>query len=246
MSAFEKLSDRRKVFVTEYISDFNASRAAREAGYSLPDKQGAVIKDDPLVKKAIAECLEPMLAENRLTADSILQQLSNFLFCNVFRFVDEDGYLDRPLKDLPDFVQQCITGYTVEPERYTKDGELLTGKRIKVTLVDKVACLNLAMKYRNLLNPESVTNIGVFGSQEDVRRFWQDFNSRSRGGEVEHDTVEAEIDRLTNSHGKTEANPEPEESQKYKEAEGEAGQVVGKQGEGGGAGGRPDASGAGL
>ncbi|HEX9997003.1 MAG TPA: terminase small subunit [Abditibacterium sp.] len=71
-SAFSKLTDKQKMFVLEYFRCWNATKAARLAGYSDPECSGYENRQKPAIRAAIAEKLE----QNAMPADEVLHRLA--------------------------------------------------------------------------------------------------------------------------------------------------------------------------
>jgi hypothetical protein len=160
-SAFEQLTEKQQLFVTEYVADMDRLRAVTEAGYkgnevSLRVMANKLLKA-PKIQAAIAEVGVPMLDAARLTAENILQQLARFLWCDLAIYLDDEGCLKVPLCKLPEDVRQCIEGWEIE-DVFDKKGNKI-GTKTRVKPVSKAKALELAMKYRQLVTPNSVTNI---------------------------------------------------------------------------------------
>ena len=69
------LTDRQEKFCWEYVKDFNASRAARDAGYS--EKSASVVwtllKNKPKVKERLALIKEELFNEAKIDAQWIIK-----------------------------------------------------------------------------------------------------------------------------------------------------------------------------
>lgn len=72
----EKLTTKQKIFCMEYIKDFNASRAAREAGYSdnTANAIGSENLTKPIIQSHIAECIQKRLDRLQIDSDWVLRQ----------------------------------------------------------------------------------------------------------------------------------------------------------------------------
>src|SRR3990172_6274895 len=94
-SAFVKLTTKQQLFVTEYIVDFNATRAALESGSPIRSAQviGAQLLANPKVGMAIDEALRPLMKEADLTPQNVLKQLHDFLFFDITPYIDGSGFL---------------------------------------------------------------------------------------------------------------------------------------------------------
>jgi phage terminase small subunit len=86
------MTRKQKLFVSEYLIDMNATRAAERAGYSK--KALGVIGHDllkhPNVKKAIDDEIEARKSRNQITADYVLTRLRE----NVERAMQEKPVLN--------------------------------------------------------------------------------------------------------------------------------------------------------
>lgn len=72
--AKDKLNPRQKVFVSEYLVDFNATQAAIRAGYSKATAQriGSENLSKPLIQEAITESIKIRSERVGVTADMVL------------------------------------------------------------------------------------------------------------------------------------------------------------------------------
>lgn len=171
VKAFDSLSDQQRIFVVEYVTDLNATRAAKEAGYKgNTSVAGCKLLKNPKVKQAIKDALEPSMKAVELTKERVLEQLSFFLFRDIADFIDTEGYLICSPKDLPEKARQCIDSWEME-RTYGEDG-MIDHDRWKIKCVSKAAALDLAMKYLKLTGPEVVqNNLAV--------NFWGEFFQRT-------------------------------------------------------------------
>lgn len=150
--AFDRLSPKMQLFVHEYVQDFNASRAAKEAGYSSSGQIGASLLNKPAIQKALRHLMKPILKQAKITQENTWQQAYNFLFYDIAQYYDEDGNLTCAIQDLPPELRQCITGVEVTPH-YDREGNLLK-RTTRLRLVEKTSVLNLVMKALQLVKEE--------------------------------------------------------------------------------------------
>jgi phage terminase small subunit len=68
------LTDKQRVFIEEYLTCWNASEAARRAGYS--EKTAQQMGSENLSKPVIRQTIDSRLAEKRMSADEVLARLS--------------------------------------------------------------------------------------------------------------------------------------------------------------------------
>ncbi len=67
------LGAKRRAFVEHYLACWNASEAARQAGYAHADRQGHRL----LKNVEVAKMIQDRLAELKLTADEVLKRLAD-------------------------------------------------------------------------------------------------------------------------------------------------------------------------
>jgi hypothetical protein len=90
-SAYERLRPKHKVFVDNYLLTFNASEAAREAGYRHPRQEGHyLLTRHDGVKAAVREQLEA----NAATREEAVARVSLIARTSIDDFLNEDGRLD--------------------------------------------------------------------------------------------------------------------------------------------------------
>lgn len=70
------LTDKQQIFIDEYLKCFNATEAARRAGYSGTDNTLAVVGHENLRKPNIKEHIDQRLQESAMLADEALMRLA--------------------------------------------------------------------------------------------------------------------------------------------------------------------------
>ncbi len=130
-----KLSYKQRLFLEIYLETYNATRAAREAGYAHPDVQGPRMLDNVGIRAAI----EAALAKRAMQADEVLDRLTTQARLNAaqfFVFEDEcvkgddeepvigpDGkQVQRPVMKGIDWAFFQDHGHLVKKLGYTRDG----------------------------------------------------------------------------------------------------------------------------
>ena len=78
------LSNKQRVFIEEYLKDFNATQAAIRAGYS--EKTAYNIGWENVRKREIAEAIEKRLQENAMSANEVLSRLAEQARSNIAEF----------------------------------------------------------------------------------------------------------------------------------------------------------------
>lgn len=86
------LTNKQKVFVSEYLQCWNAAESARRAGYS--EKTAYSIGQENLRKPEIKEEIEARLAELHMSADEALKLQADIARGDIGDLLDNNGLLD--------------------------------------------------------------------------------------------------------------------------------------------------------
>ena len=146
------LNPKQQAFVTEYLKDSNATRAAKSVGYS---EHTAYVQGSRLLKNPeIQAALDRRRAKHGITAERVLAEVSKLAFSNIGDYIritdDGQAYVD---------LSQCT------PEQLAAIGEIKVdesaggsgdGRRERVQRTtfkthDKVASLTLLMRHLKML-----------------------------------------------------------------------------------------------
>jgi phage terminase small subunit len=147
----KKLTPKQKLFVTEYLIDLNATKAAERAGYSAKTAQvqGSRLLSNAMVSAAIAEKQGKRFEKLEITAERVLAELALIGFANMLDYISvgENGTARVDLSNLTREQAAAISEITVEEftERTGEDGEgkpiFENVKRTKFKLTDKRGAL---------------------------------------------------------------------------------------------------------
>jgi len=142
----QKLTEKQRLFVVEYLIDLSASEAAIRAGYSK--STGPKLLANPLVSLAIKQETEDRSRRTRITADTVLQELMKIARVDVGELFKPDGTL-RPIHEIPETVRRAISSFEYDK----KNG---VGR---VRLADKMKALELLGKHLGIYTEKiEVTN----------------------------------------------------------------------------------------
>jgi phage terminase small subunit len=157
------LNKRQQLFVVEYLKDYNATGAAKRAGYS--NKCATAVATQLLKHPAIKEEVDRIQAEQLkdigMTAREVLLEIVKMARFNIqdYTTLDQDGML------VPDFSQatreQLAAIASVETEVYTegRGEEARTVKRMKFKPWSKEAALkHLLVHYGLAIEKHDLTN----------------------------------------------------------------------------------------
>lgn len=90
------LTDKRQAFIDEYLQCWNATEAARLAGYAVPRQEGSRL----LAIADIREEIQRRVSERAMTADEVLLRLADMARGNMAEFVSIVPDKEAPVIDL--------------------------------------------------------------------------------------------------------------------------------------------------
>ena len=156
----QRLSPKQRLFVAEYIIDWNATKAAIRAGYS--DKTARQIAEamlsQPHVMAAVQEQVTAREARTMVTQDRVLLEIARLAFSDPRKAFDANGDL-LPIKQWPDDVAAAIS--SVEVDVVTdRDGKAI-GSVKKVKFWDKGKQLELAGRHLQMFTDKVNVNAVV-------------------------------------------------------------------------------------
>lgn len=138
-----KLTDKQELFAREYLSDLNATQAAKRAGYS--DKTAYSIGQENLKKPEIQDRIAELKAERnertQVNADYVLRRLVEIDEMDVLDILKANGEL-KPIKDWPKVWRTTLSGMDV-----TEMAGDAAGILKKIKWPDKVKNLELLGKH---------------------------------------------------------------------------------------------------
>lgn len=156
------LSPRQEMFCQQYVIDFNATKAAERAMYSINNaqQQGSRLLSKALVQERIKELMELKTLRNQATADFVLAKMVEIAKLDISGAYDENGRL-KNIHDIPIHIRRAITAIeTFQEVGYVnvEDGEHgeervkeVTGTTIKLKFASKERMLELLGKHLKLL-----------------------------------------------------------------------------------------------
>lgn len=164
-----RLNPMQRMFVEALLADpkFNATAAAKKAGYRSPAAMGNKLVKNKVVQAWIGKAINERIREYKLDAKSVLQHLTTALFLDpldLFEPAEKAGvYRVRSLDEVPQEIRRCISKIKCKT-RTDKKGNVDT--YVEIELMSKDAALPLALKHLGLIGPDGgpVTNINVEGN----------------------------------------------------------------------------------
>lgn len=162
----QKLTERQRVFVREYLKDLNATRAAKAAGYSdaTATAQASRLLANVNIKRAVDAAKAKRAERSDITAERVVAELGHIAFSDITEIVtggDGATLYVRDLATLPEHVRRCIAEVS---EVQTAEG----GGTLKVKLHSKVQALRMLMDHLGMDAPKKVENTGANGGPIEV------------------------------------------------------------------------------
>lgn len=171
------LTAREERFCEEYPSDLNATRAAKDSGFSAKSAAqiGYQLLHKPSVLRRLQEIQLSRMRALEVKGDQVLQELARIAFFDPRPAFGDDGSL-KPIRQLPDAMAAAISSVEIE-ERFQGVGETReqVGFTKKVRFWPKVEALGLLGKHLRLF----VDRLEVVDPQGIVKRMWE---GRRRAG----------------------------------------------------------------
>lgn len=143
------LSKKRQIFIDEYLKTFNATEAARQAGYSGGDNVLSQRGYELVRNSEIAKIIEARLKESAMSANEVLMRLGEQARAEYSQYINENGAIDLAAL-IRDKKSHLIKG--IKETRY--------GRQIE--FYDSQSALNLLAKHHGLLTDRVVqTNLDI-------------------------------------------------------------------------------------
>lgn len=164
---WKKLNAMQRTFVECLLADetFNATRAAKRAGYKAPAQAASKLMSQRSVRAIIGKALKQRLDRLRLEADDVLMHLQTALFLDpaeVFRKTPIGTWEVRPLDEIPQEIRRCITKIKQRTKFYEKYEEVTT----ELEFMSKDAALTNALKHLGLVGGDQYNvRVGIDLSQ---------------------------------------------------------------------------------
>lgn len=145
------LNAKQLAFIREYLECNEATKAAKSAGYSAKSAQviGCQLLKHPKVAAEISRRRLPIQKKSALTAERVVQELSNIAFFDPATMYDGNGNLLN-VKDMPEETRRAIAGVEHHLEKGTK-----------LRLSSKLGSLELAAKLLGMVKEQQTQQQAV-------------------------------------------------------------------------------------
>lgn len=156
------LNPRQRLFVREYLKDFNATQAATRAGYSkdTAGQLGHSLLKHTEIQAAVERAMAKRLQDREISAQNVLEEVRRIALTDRRGFWREDGSL-KTFNELSVEQAACLEGFEIiRKNAAAGDGE--TDIVHKVKLGGKLPALELLMRHLGILQEgaSQTTNVG--------------------------------------------------------------------------------------
>jgi len=155
------ITKRQEIFVEAFLTTKNPQESAEMAGFRRED--GPVLLRNKDIKQAIAarlktaiDELNTYLANDKITPERVLEELSYIAFSDENDFFNEDGSLKMP-NEMSKAARSAIAGREVKVYSQGKGKNKTKVEQSKIRVYDKIKALEKLMHFLNMLN----TNISI-------------------------------------------------------------------------------------
>lgn len=142
-----QLTEKQKKFCREYIFDFNASRAARVAGYSedTAGQMGYENLKKPEIKAYIAELQENMAETSGISRLMVLEEHKKLAFSSIAHMHNKWVEL-KEFDKLTDDQKSCIAEIQTQTRKVLVEDQITEIDFVKIKLYDKQKSLDSISK----------------------------------------------------------------------------------------------------
>lgn len=169
VSAYAKddLAPKMQLFVNALLASetFNATEAAKIAGYKAPSVAACKLLNNEIVARIIGKRLHDRLERLELTADEVITQLTTVLRFDplVLYNLGPGGILTiKDLSLVPESMRRCITKMKPRKKIYRdRSGNETIEYSVDIEFMDKNNALALAMKHFGLIVDNKSMKIGL-------------------------------------------------------------------------------------
>jgi phage terminase small subunit len=112
-----KLTEKQRRFIAEYLIDRNATQAAIRAGYSEDTAQeiGSENLSKPIIRNELDRRIEDQLRRAEITADKVLAEIDRLAHVDLSLAYNEDGTL-KAVHAMPEDVRRAISSIETDEE----------------------------------------------------------------------------------------------------------------------------------
>lgn len=157
------LTEKQELFCQRYLIDFNATQAAKDAGYSEDTAYSIGWENlrKPEIQQRIAEIRQTTGRNFNITRERLAQELAKIAFADVRLIFNEDGSLKSP-ENWPDDIAAVIAGVDTD-EIWEGRGEdrQKVGETKKLKMWEKTKAIEALAKLMGYNEPDKLAVRGL-------------------------------------------------------------------------------------
>jgi hypothetical protein len=168
--------------------EFNATKAAKEAGFKAPQAMSRKLLANKTINKIIGKHIHERLVQIQMSADDVLQKLWQVLNLDPLILFTKKGsaYEVKDLELVPEEIRRCISKIKTRT-RHLKDGSKET--YFELEFMSKDSALNHALKHFGLVAPDGQVNVNVGPSFQDLL----EATEKSRGKVIDAEFITKKV-----------------------------------------------------
>jgi len=159
------VSIKEKIFIEEYLQDFNGTRAYLKAypkaNWSTANTEGCQILGKPCVMEEIDKRITEMFSRLEIRNEDLIAEYAKQAFIDTRSFYVNNVFVGMNRLNIAQ--QSCIESLDVE-EMYeiNKNGEKeYVGRKTKVKFYSRKGAMDSLMKYKGLIKQDVTNNINI-------------------------------------------------------------------------------------
>ncbi|MFZ8932374.1 MAG: terminase small subunit [Bacteriovoracaceae bacterium] len=161
---FDLLTEKARLFVEEYLVDFDSHRAAKVAGYKSPATAGRKLLSNKTISDLIGEA-----ASNRKK----ILQVDQFYLVEMLKMIINSDYIEwagdisndpeTAIQNMPDHIRKMVTSFDVgiSPKGF---------KSYKLKFMSKDRALELLGKYLGAFSDKSDVNLTIESIASEITK----------------------------------------------------------------------------
>lgn len=150
MNVNQKLTERQRRFIEEYLMDRNGTQAAIRAGYSAKTAKAIAAENltKPAIRRVIDAAVKKLAQQTDIDADWVLRRLGAEVNADLADLYTADNVL-KPIHEWPEIWRKgLIAGIDTSHEYETVDGQKVSiGTVHKLKVSDRIRRLELIGKH---------------------------------------------------------------------------------------------------
>lgn len=191
---FNELTTQQQIFIKELLAtrDFNASEAARKAGYKHPTTSANKLLNNKAIAAAIGKEIYERASKLEITAERVLLELARIAFVNPQSLFDTHGQL-LDISKMPEDAARALSGFDIETKTSSYGEDEVTTTTIKPRMWNKLEALKLLMSHLGMNLPGS--KVELSGSVNFIADMIQKIES-SAPKVINANVIEAVLDTV--------------------------------------------------